>query len=61
MDNGNVKTCAKRAAWLGNDETHFVRKWEGKDIEDLKTLIQLTINWIQSDILTRDYEEKMPE
>jgi len=43
------------------DGTHYVRKWEGKDIEDLKRLIQLTMNWIQSDFLTRDYEEKMPE
>jgi hypothetical protein len=23
-----VKTMAERAAWLGNDETHYVRKWE---------------------------------
>lgn len=60
VDNGNIKTCAKRAAWLGNDETHFVRKWESKDIEDLKRLIQLTMNWIQSDVLTREYEEQMP-
>ena len=61
VDDGNVKTCAKRAAWLGNDETHYVRKWEGKDIEDLKKLIQLTMNWIQSDILTRNLAEEMPE
>ncbi|MNJ49179.1 hypothetical protein D3C77_443970 [compost metagenome] len=26
---------AERAAWLGNDETHYVRKWEDKDITDL--------------------------
>jgi hypothetical protein len=29
-----IKEIAKRAAWLGNDETHYVRKWEGKDLED---------------------------
>ena len=61
VDDGNVKACAKRAAWLGNDETHYVRQWESKDIEDLKKLIQLTMNWIQSDVLTQSYEEEMPE
>lgn len=32
----NVKECAKRAAWLGNDETHYIRKWETRDVKDLK-------------------------
>ncbi|MCM3743240.1 DUF4145 domain-containing protein [Sporosarcina luteola] len=48
----NVKEIAKRAVWLGNDETHYIRKWEGKDIKDLKILIDLTLYWIQSEILT---------
>ena len=61
VDDGNVKTCAKRATWLGNDETHYVRKWESKDIKDLKKLIQLTMNWIQSEVLTHDYKKEMPE
>jgi hypothetical protein len=51
----NVKACAERAAWLGNDEAHYVRKWEDKDIKDLKTLIQLTSNWIQNSRLTKQY------
>lgn len=28
----------ERAAWLGNDETHYVRKWPEKDVKDLKSL-----------------------
>ncbi|URR00530.1 hypothetical protein LOC50_14980 [Pseudoalteromonas sp. SCSIO 43095] len=24
----NLKNCANRAVWLGNDETHYIRKWE---------------------------------
>src|SRR5271157_5104927 len=32
VDDPKIKACAKRAAWLGNDETHYVRKWESKDI-----------------------------
>jgi hypothetical protein len=55
----NVKECAKRAAWLGNDETHYVRKWESKDISDLKLLVRLTVNWIENSLLTNKYVAEM--
>jgi len=55
VDDPNIKVCAKRAAWLGNDETHYLRKWEDKDIEDLKVLIQLTVNWVVNHVLTEKY------
>lgn len=57
----NVKACAKRAAWLGNDETHYIRKWEERDINDLKLLVKLTMNWIENVILTAQYIEEMSE
>ena len=57
----NLKSAASRATWLGNDETHYIRKWEGKDIEDLKKLIDLTLYWIASEILTRELEVSMPD
>ncbi|MBS7416389.1 DUF4145 domain-containing protein [Pseudomonas syringae] len=53
VSNENIKQCAKRAIWLGNDETHYVRKWEGKDIKDLKLLIQITVSWIQQEVITK--------
>jgi len=55
----HVKECAKRAAWLGNDETHYVRRWEDKDISDLKILIELTMSWIRSSVLTKRYLGEM--
>lgn len=57
----NIKKCAERAAWLRNDEIHYIRKWETQDIEDLKRLITLTANWIQNSLVTREYLNKMPE
>jgi len=60
VDNPQVKLCAERAAWLGNDETHYVRRWDDKDIENLKELLLLTINWIHSSLLTRKYAKEMP-
>jgi hypothetical protein len=60
VDDPNVKLCAERAAWLGNDETHYVRKWESKDIDDLKTLVRLSVNWIHNHALTQKYVTDMP-
>ncbi|MDF3867965.1 hypothetical protein P3W53_26095 [Pseudomonas denitrificans (nom. rej.)] len=59
VDNGNIKGCAVRAVWLGNDETHYVKKWEDKDINDLKMLINLTCAWIKTEVLTEKYMKEM--
>lgn len=56
-----IKSVSKRAAWLGNDETHYIRKWEGKNLEDLKKLIELSVHWIEMEALTKSFEEEMPE
>ena len=55
----NVKECATRAAWLGNDETHYTRKWESKDVSDLRLLVRLTVNWIDNSLLTKKYVSEM--
>lgn len=59
IDDTNVKECAKRAAWLGNDEAHYTRRWEDKDVKDLKLLVRLTVNWIDNVLLTQKYIEEM--
>lgn len=59
IDDVKIKKCAERAAWLGNDETHYVRKWDEHDISDLKLLIRLSMNWILNDILTEKYLQNM--
>lgn len=56
----NIKECSKRAAWLGNDEAHYTRRWETKDIGDLKLLVHLTVNWIDNALLTKQYIASMP-
>ncbi|MCW3087660.1 MAG: hypothetical protein JWQ78_1046, partial [Sediminibacterium sp.] len=61
VKNENIKQTSKRAAWLGNDETHYIRKWQDKDLKDLKLLINLTINWIEMELLTEELILDMPE
>jgi hypothetical protein len=55
----NVKICAERATWLGNDETHYERRWSAHDVADLHTLVKLTMNWISNEQLTQAYLESM--
>lgn len=56
-----VQAVARRALWVGNDETHYLRKWEDRDINDLVTLIKLTIEWIDIERQSASYIEEMPE
>lgn len=55
----NIKEVAKRAVWLGNDETHYVRVWADKDVSHLKHLIDLTIRWIENEIETERVLQEM--
>lgn len=61
IDQSVIRQCAKRAAWLGNDETHYARVWAGKDISDLKSLIQITLNHIDMTIEAEHYLAEMPD
>ncbi len=59
IDNTRVKEVARRATWLGNDETHYFRKWEDKDLEDLKRLIQIAVNFISMELEADKYMAEM--
>jgi hypothetical protein len=55
-----IRDIAKRATWLGNDETHYKRRWADKDLNDLKNLIRLVTYWIESEHLTEETLRDMP-
>ena len=59
IEDPRIKACAERAAWLGNDEVHYYKKWKAKDVKDLKTLIELSLHWIMMEHLTSTYETDM--
>lgn len=61
VDDPHVRKCAERAVWIGNDEAHYVRRWSDKDIEDLKILLRLTVNWVENVLLTEKYVSEMPD
>lgn len=61
IDNTSIKQLARRATWLGNDETHYIRKWEDKDITDLKNLIDLTCSYIIMEAKSKKFLAEMPD
>jgi hypothetical protein len=60
VEDPKTKAVAKRATWLGNDETHYQRLWIDKDLSDLKTLITLVLYWIEAEHLTEEALTSMP-
>ncbi|GAK05651.1 phage protein [Geomicrobium sp. JCM 19037] len=62
FENTRIRDNAEKAAWIGNDETHFKRKWPDKDIDDLKLLLELTMNYmkmeVQSEEMVKSFESK---
>lgn len=54
IDNPQLKLVASRAAWLGNDQTHYEQRFNDRDISDLKRMIRLTVHWIS---LIKETEE----
>lgn len=48
LDDESLKNSAELATWLRNDEAHYKRKWENKDVNDLVNLITLIVVLIQS-------------
>lgn len=50
IDNEKIKTLAKASAWLGNDETHYIRKHQNYNVQDLKRFIKATVAYIDSEL-----------
>lgn len=61
VDDVRIREVAKRAVWLGNDETHYVRLWSDKDVQNLKTTIDLVVHWIEAEEMTKNILKEMPE
>jgi hypothetical protein len=57
----SLPVVSSRAAWLGNDETHYERRWIGKDLSDLKRLILATVHFITMHLLAAGLPSDMPD
>ena len=50
VESSHIKTLALASAWIGNDETHYVRKHEDYGTEELKAFINATVSFIDSEV-----------
>lgn len=61
VDNPSIQIYSNRASWLGNDELHYRRVWENKDIFDLEALIEASILAIKIEEERKKLEIEMPK
>lgn len=48
----DIKATASRCAWLGNDQTHYVQKFEEYDLDMLKKLLDAVVYWVSMKLMT---------
>ena len=52
--------CAERAAWIGNDETHLIKKQVNFNINDMKELIGILVQGVKLKVMAEHYKSNMP-
>ena len=50
IDNQKIKQLSLASTWLGNDETHYIKKHQDYTIDDIITFIDATVSFINSDL-----------
>lgn len=57
IDSSKILNLSKASVWVGNDETHYIRKFEDKDINDLKRFIEATVAFITYELISDEAEQ----
>lgn len=57
IDNKRIKKLALASAWIGNDETHYIRKHEEYNVDDLVAFINAIVSFIDSDLSAEKAEK----
>lgn len=61
IENESITTLAERSSWIGNDEAHYIRKQEDRDVSDMKSFIQAIIYFIGMILITEDAASMTPK
>lgn len=54
IDDQILQKLAQATSWIGNDETHYVRRHTDKDLQDLKKFLNATIRYIEYQLTILD-------
>ncbi|HAO23404.1 MAG: hypothetical protein BWK80_46960 [Desulfobacteraceae bacterium IS3] len=57
IDDPKIRSCARHAGWFSDKNAFHQMLWDGKDIDNVKLLIRLTINWIESSVLAKQFAD----
>ena len=56
IDNDKIKTLAEKSEWIGNDEAHYVKIQDDRDINDMKNFIDALVYFISMSLIVDDAE-----
>lgn len=54
ISSDKIQALAKASTWLGNDETHYVRKHSDKDIEDLEKFLNALVYYLTYELTVEE-------
>lgn len=57
IENLTVQNLAKATTWIGNDETHYERRYEDKDVNDMKRFIRALVHFISFELIASEAED----
>lgn len=57
IDDARINKLARAASWIGNDETHYVRKHVDKDVQDLKKFLHALTALVSLEISIHEANE----
>ena len=55
-----IRAAVERAVWLGNDEAHYIRRWQDMDVTDLKRIIGLVLAHLHLEDQHQLLQKQMP-
>ena len=58
IEHNRIRNLAIKSAWIGNDESHYERTHLDRNINDLITFLDATVNWISSELAFLDELKK---
>lgn len=60
VQNVEIQTLATRSAWIGNDEAHYIRKQENRDVSDMKAFIRAMVYFVGMSLIVEDAASMAP-
>ena len=54
ISSSEINTLATRAAWIGNDEAHYVKRQADRDVSDMKEFIQALVYFVSMTLIVDD-------